>query len=164
MGGSRQTITAGVHKLAGIFFHVQALDADLFEISVLALFSHLHLDPTLFRDRLVVLSDLVVLREIRIEILLAIELAVLRNVQIQAHRSLDRILEHLLVQHRQRSRQTTNHRINVGVGIIPKGGGSCCENLAVGAQLHMGFKADHSFPGLFSRCRCRHPLRGSMRA
>ena len=158
MRGTSQPIATGVHEFAGVLLHMQALNADLLEVGVFALFGHLHFDPTLFSDRFVVLGDLVVLWEIGIEVLLAIELAVFSDVQVQRHRSLHGVLEHLLIQHRQGARQTAHHRINVGIGIVTKGGGGGGEDLAVGAELHVGLKTDHGFPSLFRCCRCRHPL------
>ena len=126
---------------------MQALDADALEVGLLTLLGHLHLDPAVFGDRLVVLGDLVVLGQIGIEILLAVELAVLSDMQIQGQRGLHRILEHLLVEHRQGARQTAHHRVDVGVGVVAERGGRRREDLAGGAQLHVGLQADHRLPG-----------------
>ena len=131
---------------------MQTLDADGFEVGVLPLLGHFHLDPTLFGNGLVELGDLVILRQVWVEILLAVELAVLSNVQVQRHRGLHRILEHLLVEHRQGARQPADHRIDMGVGVIPKRGGCSRENLAVGPQLDMGLQANHGFPCRLSCC------------
>ena len=100
MGGPGQAIAAGAHQLAGVFLHMQTLDADLLEIGVLSLLSDL-LNPAVLGDRLVVLGDLIVLRQVGVEVLLTVELAVLSDVEVQRHGRLDRVLEHLLVQHRQ---------------------------------------------------------------
>ena len=51
-----------MHQLAGVFLHMQTLDADLLEIGVLSLLSDLN--PALLGDRLVVLGDLIVLRQV----------------------------------------------------------------------------------------------------
>ena len=96
-------------------------------------------------------GNLIVLREIGIEVLLAVELAVFSNVEVQRHRGLHRVLEHLLIENRQRSRQAADHRIDVGVGVIAEGGRCRGEDLALRPQLHMGLKTDDGFPGLF-RC------------
>ncbi|CAI8360475.1 MAG: Uncharacterised protein [Synechococcus sp. MIT S9220] len=74
----------------------------------------------------------------------------LGNVQIQSHRRLDGILQDLLIQDWQRSRQTADHGVDVGVGIISKSGGGSREDLAVSAQLHMGLQTDHGFPSTLS--------------
>ena len=145
-----------MHKLAGVLLHVEPLDADGFEVGVLAFFGHLHLNPAVLGDRFVELGDLVVLGQVGIEVLLAVELAVLSNLQVQGHGGLHRILEHLLVQHRQGARQATHHRVDVGVGLVTKGGGRVGKNLAVGAQLHVGFQANHGLPCRLSCCCARH--------
>ena len=84
MGGSRQTVAAGMDQLAGVFFHMQTLNTDGLQVGVFALFSDLHLDPALLGNRLVVLGDLIVLRQIWIEVLLAVELAVFGDVRFKA--------------------------------------------------------------------------------
>ena len=84
MGGAGQAITAGMHQLASILLHMEPFDADGFEIGFLALFGYLHLNPAFFGDRFIVLGNLVVLGEIGIEILLAIEFAVRGDLQVQS--------------------------------------------------------------------------------
>ena len=158
MGGPRQTVAAGMHQLAGVLLHVQTLDADRLQVGVLSFFSDLHLDPTFLGDRLVVLGDLIVLREIGIEVLLAVELAVFGDVEVEGHRRLHRVLEHLLVQHRQGAGQTAHHRVDVGVGVIAKGGRSRRENFAVRSQLHVGLETDHGLPGRLGCCVGHAPV------
>ena len=147
-----------MHQLAGVLLHVQTLDADRLQVGVLSFFSDLHLDPTFLGDRLVVLGDLIVLREVWIEVLLAVELAVFGDVEVEGHRRLHRVLEHLLVQHRQRAGQTAHHRVDVGVGVIAKGGRSRRENFAVRSQLHVGLETDHGLPGRLGCCVGHAPL------
>ena len=79
MAAAGQAIAAGMHQLARVFFHVQALNADGFEIGILAFFSHFHLNPAVLGNGLVELGNLIVLGQVGIEILLAIELAVGRH-------------------------------------------------------------------------------------
>ncbi|CAI8350783.1 MAG: Uncharacterised protein [Cyanobium sp. ARS6] len=62
MGGTSEAITAGMHQFPRVFFHMKTFDSNRFQIGVLALFSNFNLDPALFRNRFVVLGDLVVLR------------------------------------------------------------------------------------------------------
>ena len=82
VSGASEAIATGMHKLAGVFFHVKTLDTNFLQIGVFALLGHFHLDPAVFSNRFVVLGDLVVLRQIGVKILLAIELAVFSNVQV----------------------------------------------------------------------------------
>ena len=104
------------------------------------------------------MRNLVVLWQIGIEVLLAVELAVLSNVEIQSHRRFHGVFEHLLIEYWQRPGQPTHHRINVGVGVIAEGGRGRREDLAVRPQLHMGFQADHGFPGRLGCCVGHHGI------
>jgi hypothetical protein len=63
-----------VHRLAGVLFEMQALDADL-DILELALFVRADGDDdlALADDRLLELGNLVALRQVRVEIVLAVE-------------------------------------------------------------------------------------------
>src|SRR3546814_10647477 len=54
---------AFVHRLAGVFFHVRARDADALGLSV-----NFNVEMAFVNDRQFVLRDLVALRQIRIEI------------------------------------------------------------------------------------------------
>ncbi len=120
VGAAPQAIIAGVHELAGVFLHMQPLDADRLEVSVLALLGHLHLNPAVLGDRLVVLGDLVVLGQIGIEVLFAVELAVLGHLQVESQGRLHRILQHLFIQHRQSAGEPEHHRIMWVLGSSPK--------------------------------------------
>ena len=80
----------------------------------------------------------------------------LGDIEVQGHGGFHRILQHLLVQHRQGARQSADHRIDVGVGVVPEGGGSTGEDFALGTQLHVGFQADHGLPIGLRRGGARH--------
>ena len=95
--------------LAGVLFEVGALDADARAVG--------QVEEAVDVERLVVLADLVRLRHVGIEVVLAVERARLdRAVQGQAdaHRQLDR----LPVEHRQRAGQAERDRIDVGVRLV----------------------------------------------
>ena len=58
-----------VHRLAGVLLEMQALDADCERAAVEEIDRHLALAD----DRLLVLRDLIALRKIRVEVVLAVE-------------------------------------------------------------------------------------------
>ncbi len=58
-----------VQRLPGVLFEMQVLDADL----LVTLAVEIDLDLALAHDRMLVLRDLVALRQVRIEIVLAVE-------------------------------------------------------------------------------------------
>ena len=135
-----------MYQFAGVFFHVKPLYTDALQIGFFAFFGHLNFNPTIFSDWLIELGDLIILGQIGIKILLAIKLTVLGNVQVEGKSCFYCILEHLLIKHWQGAGQATHHRVDVGVGGVAEGGGGAGENLAGGAQLHMGLQANHRLP------------------
>ncbi len=76
-----------VHRLAGILFKVQALDADL-DVLELALTVGTERDDdlALADDRVLELRDLVALRQVRIEVVLAVEDGAIVDLRLQAGR------------------------------------------------------------------------------
>ena len=78
-----QAVAAGVYQLAGILLHMEQLDANGIEIRFFPFLGNLNLDPAVLGDPFILLGDLVILGQIGIEILLAIKLAVGRDLQIQ---------------------------------------------------------------------------------
>ena len=135
-----------MHQFAGVFFHVKPFYTDTLQIGFFAFFSHFHFNPAIFGDWLIKLRDLIILGQVGIKILFAIKLTVRSNMQVEGKGCLHCILEHLLIKHWQRARQATHHRVDMGVRGVTEGGGGAGENLAGGAQLHMGLKANHRLP------------------
>ena len=100
---------ADVRRLAGVLLEVGPLDADARAVG--------QVEPAVDVERLVVLADLVRLRHVGIEVVLAVERARLDRAvegQPDAHRQLDG----LPVEHRQRARQAERHRVDVGVRLV----------------------------------------------
>ena len=70
-----------------------------------ALAARVELERALGRERLIVLRDLIALRQVRIEVVLAREDRLLVNRAAERQRRLDRQLDGAAVEHRQRARQ-----------------------------------------------------------
>ena len=88
-----------VQRLAGVLLQVQPLDADAHGIAV-----GINLDFALADDRLLVLRDLIALRQVGIEIVLAVEHASQIDFGLQAKAGADRLRHAFLVDHRQHAR------------------------------------------------------------
>ena len=115
---------AGMHELAGIFFHVDTGQADAFLLTF-----HVNIHPAMFSNRQVVLGRLPVFRQIRIVIVLAVELAVLVDFAVRSKTSLDAELHHPLVYRGQYTGHAQTNRAYMGVLVSTKFRGTTAENL-----------------------------------
>src|SRR5207248_1604720 len=99
-----------VHVLRRILLEMRAHDADL-ELAV----RRRYREPTAAAERLVVLGDLVRLRVVGIEVVLAVEDGALRDLALEREAELDAVLDRCAVRHRQRAgeRETDGARVRV---------------------------------------------------
>ena len=104
----------------------------------------------------VVLRDLISLRKIRVEVVLAVELGERRDVAVQRERRADRELHRLLVHGRQDSRHAETHGAGVlvrrGIDVVRR---ATAEHLAAREQLRVDLEPDdHLVPAeRYSRTR-----------
>ena len=87
------------------------------------------------RDRRVVLRRLVVLRHVRVEVVLPVEDRPLGHVEVERLGDAQRVLDRLLVQHRQRTGQAEAHRAHVRVRLVAELVRAPAEQLARGREL-----------------------------
>jgi hypothetical protein len=127
-----------VQALAGVFFEVQAGDADSLADPV-----RLDVDPAKLGQRLVVLRNLVALGQVGIEVIFPRENRGLIDSAIQRHRRQRGELHGFLVQHGQSPRQSQAHRANVRIRRIAKPRRAGAENLGHRQQLDVHFQPDH---------------------
>ena len=99
-------------------------------------------EPAVDGDRLVVLGDLVVLRHVGIEVVLARERRLLGHAQVDRLGEAQRVLDHALVEHRQRARQPEAHRAHVRVGLGAELVGAAAEQLRGRRQLAVHLEPD----------------------
>jgi len=129
-----------VERLAGILFHVDAGNPDAAGLSV---------DDQIYRalqgQRSLVLGDLIALRKVRIEVVLAREDGLALDLTAQRERRLDREVDGLAVQHRQRARQPETHRARLRVGWRAERRRAPAEDLRAGQQVGVDLKPDDSF-------------------
>src|SRR5450631_149883 len=130
--------TAYVQRLSGVFFEMNALDADAHHLAV-----HLDVEIALDTQRFVVLRDLVVLRHVGIEVVLAGEAAPRRDAAVQRQPDANGRLDRNRVGHRQRAWQAETRRAGVRVGWRTEGGGTPAEHLRPGAELDMGLETEY---------------------
>ena len=131
-----------VHQLAGIFLQVSPLDADRLRLPVVPFDLH----PAVFRQRKLVLADLITLREVRIHVVLPGEDRILCDLAVQGKAGQNGLFDRFPVDDRQSPRQRHTHRANMGVRL---GTEDICiaraEHFRFGEQLGMNLHADDCF-------------------
>jgi hypothetical protein len=141
------TGAAEVRALAGVLLHVGPFDADPRAVG--------KGQEAVDVERLVVLADLVGLRHVGIEVVLAVERARLDGA-VQCHSDAHGQLDCLAVQHRQRARQAERDRVDVGVGLVAVRSGWPRTAVMVANSMHL--ETDHcSVAGQASNASLRRP-------
>ena len=131
-----------VDRLAGVLLQVQALDADLHHGAVV----QLDLEEALTDDGVLELADLIALRQVGIEVVLAVEPRPRIDLGVQAQARLHRLLDAVSVDHRQHARKGRVHQAHLLVRSGAKAGGRAGEKLGVGRHLGVDFEAEHDLP------------------
>ena len=98
-------------------------------------------------ERLVVLADLVRLRQVGVEVVLAVEHGAVGDLAAEREAEPDRPLDRLPVRHRQRAREGKADRARVRVLGRAVAGRAAAEHLRPRAQLDVDLEADHRLPG-----------------
>ena len=119
-----------VVELGGVLLEVGAMDADLTQAAV-------------DRDRFVVLADLVALRQVGIEVVLASEDRPARHIAFERRRDHQSGADRLLVDRRQGPRMSEADRAGVHVGLVAEGDGAAAEHLRLGRELDVDLEPDH---------------------
>ena len=107
-------------------------------------------------ERAIELADLVALRQIGVEVVLAREDGGLPQVAVEGESQRGREVDRLTVQERQRSGIPETDRTDQGVGIGAETVLTAAEDLAAGLQMDMDFQPDDRLP-------CRHGASVSQR-
>ena len=134
---------AGVDQLGRVLLEVHPVDAHLPQ-------------PAAAGQRNVVLADLVALREVRIEVVLAVEDRALGDPALERHRDHQGVVHGLGVDHRQRARMPQADRAGVGVRLVAEGQRAAAEHLGARAQLDVDLHPDHRLEGPGLGLRDRH--------
>ena len=120
---------AGVDQLRGVLLQVHAVDAHVAE-------------PARPAERDVVLADLVALRQVRIEVVLAVEDRARRDLALERHRDHQPVVDRLGVGHRQRAGVAEADRADERVRLLAERERAAAEHLRPRAQLHVDLDAD----------------------
>ncbi len=103
-------------------------------------------DRSVADDRMLVLADLIALRQVGIEIILAREDRPRCDLRIDGEAEFDRHAQRLAIEHRERPRIGEIHQIRLRVGRRTVCRGRAREYLRARRQLRMDFETDDDFP------------------
>ncbi len=131
-----------VQAFAGVLLQMQPLDADGDALAVFQIDDHL----ALAHHRLLVLADLIALRQVGIEIILAVEHRFQIDRRLQPEPRADRLLDAFFVDHRQHARHGGIDQRDVAVGRAAEFGRGAGEQLRLGGDLRVHLHADDHFP------------------
>ena len=110
----------------------------------------------LARERDVVLADLVALRVVGIEVVLAVEDRARRDLAAERQRDLQRVADRLLVGHRQRPGMGEADRAGVDVRLVAEGELAAAEHLRPGRELDVDLEPDHGLVASGTALSSRH--------
>ncbi len=130
-----------VDRLAGVLLQMQALDADLHRLAV-----DVDLDLALADDRLLVLADLIALRQVGVEVVLAVEHASEVDRRLEAEPGAHGLRDALGVDHRQHAGHRRVDQRDMAVGLGAELGGSAGEQLGARSDLRVHLEADDDLP------------------
>src|ERR1019366_1161127 len=130
---------ADVDELRSVLLQVDAMDPHVAE-------------PATAAQRHVVLRDLVALRQVRVEVVLAVEQRALGDLAAERQPDHQPVVDRTLVDHRQGPRQAEADRAGVDVGLISERELATAEHLRARSQLDVDLQPDHRLV-----CHTAHP-------
>ena len=128
---------------AGILFQMEPRNAD----GLCAAIRQLNINRAFTNDGVRVLADLIALRQIGVEVILAIKTGPEIDLGIQAKPGTHGLRHAFMVDHRQHAGEARINEGNLGIGFRTKGRRCTGKQLGVGRDLGMNLKPDHHFPG-----------------
>ncbi len=154
--GAVEVDTAGavleVKRLGHVFLEVNTHEADRLVgngggvfLRVLRIGEQVERDRAARAERFVVLRNLVILRHVRVEIILPVELAARRDLAAEHLASEERLHDRLLVWHGQNAWHPEANGTHMRIGCAAKLVFTRAEHLRVRLELDVDFKSDHDF-------------------
>jgi hypothetical protein len=136
-----------VHRLAGVLLEMQPLDADLDVLELaLAVGTDRDDDLALADDRILVLGDLIALRQVGVEIVLAVEDRAVVDLRLEAKTGAHGLGHAFLVDHRQHAGHRRIDEADIGIGGLAEFGRGAGEQLRVACDLGVDLQTDDDFP------------------
>ena len=134
-----------VHQLACILLDMDSLDPDpLGRLRSLGIGRDV--DRALADDRVVQLADLIALRQIGVEIILAVEPRPAVDLRVDRHAGTHRLADALAVRYRQHPRHRRVDQADLRVRLSAETGRRTREQLRIRRDLGVDLEADHDLP------------------
>ena len=130
-----------MEALAGILLKMKALDANLEGILL-----EIDDDDALADDGVLVLRNLVALRQIGIEVVLPVEHRMMIDLRLEAEACADRLRHALLIDDRKHARHRRVDEAHMAVRFAAESRRRAREKFRVRQHLRMHFQADDHFP------------------
>ena len=131
-----------VQRFSGVLFEMQPLDPDGHGLAV----GQIDDDLALAHEWRFVLADLITRRQIGIEIVLAVEHRFQIDPRLEPETGADRLLDALLVDHRQHAGHRRVDQRHVGIGLAAERGRRGGKEFRARGHLGMDLHADHHLP------------------
>ena len=135
-----------VHQLARILLDMDALDADRLGRGIGVLLVEADLDRALAHQRVIELADLITLRQIGIEIVLAVEPRPAVDLRADRHAGAHRLADALLVGDGQHAGHCGIDKADLRIGLGAECGRCARKELGIAGDLRVHLKADHDLP------------------
>ena len=139
-----------VHQLARILFNVDALDADNLVFGNTGLLVFLDQQRAFAHQRVVELADLIALRQIGVEVVLAVKARPRVDLGFDGHAGAHGLADAFGVGHGQHAGHGRVNKADLAVGLRAKSGGGAGKQLRIRSHLRVHFKADYDLP--FAGC------------
>ena len=152
-----------VHQLARVLLDMDALDTDRLVLGNAGLLVGLDRQRALADQRVVELADLVALRQVGIEVVLAVEPAPLVDLRLDREARAHRLADALAVEHRQHAGHRRVDQADLRVRLGAELGAGAAEQLGLAGHLRVDFEADHDLPfagGAVDAVRTHHHFSG----
>jgi hypothetical protein len=135
-----------MHQLAGILLNMDALDANGLGRWNAGLFIRLDSEQTFAHKRMIKLRNLVALRQIGIEIILAVEPAPFVDLRLDGHAGAHRLTDAFAVGHGQHPRHCGIDKADLAVGLRAERRRRAGEQLGLRRHLSVNLQPDDNFP------------------
>jgi hypothetical protein len=131
-----------MHRLAGVFFQVRALDLDIDRAAVFQAYGQ----APVADDRQFVLADLIALRQVGVKVVFARKYTLPGDAAADREAEADRLAQRSDVRHRQRAGQCDIDHAGMRVRLGTVCGRRPGKQLARGVELGVDFQADDRLP------------------
>ena len=135
-----------MHQLSRILLDMNALDTDDFPFRNTGLLVRVENQLPFAHNRVVELADLIALRQIGVEVVLAVEAGILVDLRLDRHAGAHSLTDTFRIRNGQHAGHRRIDQRNLRVGLCAEFSRSSAEQLGIAGDLRVDFKANHDLP------------------